>query len=273
MSTDTSQAPTTAPIRSPRRWPKILVLSVGGLLLTLLTVVLVVGFAVDLGSLVRSRVVAALPDVQKKIGREVTVGTVSLRLLPRVRLRIADVKIHGQPGKTGVLAEPLVQIGTIEAEVKVWPALVSLGGRVVVSRVEISDGKVQVVRLSGGRLSYEDVLDTLATQPKDDTPLTQAQIDRLAGLFIERAALKQSEVLFHDLSGPKPAPPLKIGAIDFSITDGQLFGPTTLALDMAILTLSQNFHLGMVVGPLPRDLKLDAPWTVLRKLELKLSPL
>jgi hypothetical protein len=29
----------------------------------------------------------------------------------------------------------------------------------------------------------------------------------------------------------------------------------------------------MVVGPLPRDLKLDAPWTVLRKLELKLSPL
>ena len=109
---------------------------------------------------IRDRVVAALPDVQKKIGREVTVGTVSLRLLPRVRLRIADVKIHGQPGKTGVLAEPLVQIGTIEAEVKVWPALVSLGGRVVVSRVEISDGKVQVVRLSGGRLSYDCLLYT-----------------------------------------------------------------------------------------------------------------
>ena len=42
---------------------------------------------------------------------------------------------------------------------------------------------------------------------------------------------------------------------------------------MAILTMAPNFHLGLVVGPLPRDLKLDAPWTVLRKLELKLSPL
>jgi hypothetical protein len=49
-------------------------------------------------------------------------------------------------------------------------------------KIEISDGKVQVAYgCLGGRLSYEDVLDQLATQPKDDTPMTQATIDRLAG--------------------------------------------------------------------------------------------
>lgn len=272
MSTDIAQSP-IAQSKPPRSVLKIVALSLGGLFLTLLLTVLIVGFVVDLGSVVRKQVVAALPDVQKKIGREVTIGTVRLKLLPKLRLKIADVKVLGQPGKTGVLAEPLLQIGSIEAEVKVFPALLSLGRRIVVSKVEISDGKVQVARLSGGRLSYEDVLDQLATQPKDDKPLTQAQIDQMAGIFVERAALKQSEVLFHDLSGPKAVAPLKIGAIELAITDGQLFGPTTLSLDMAILTMAPNFHLGLVVGPLPRDLKLDEPWTVLRKLELKLSPL
>lgn len=272
MSQDTAQSQ-IAQSKPPRSVLKIVAFSVGGLFLTLLLTVLIVGFVVDLGSIVRKQVVAALPDVQKKIGREVTIGTVSLKLLPKLRLKIADVKVLGQPGKTGLLAEPLAQIGSIEAEVKVFPALLSFGRRIVVSKVEISDGKVQVARLSGGRLSYEDVLDQLATQPKDDKPLTQAQIDQMAGILVERAALKQSEVLFHDLSGPKAVPPLKIAAIELAITDGQLFGPTTLSLDMAILTMAPNFHLGMVVGPLPRDLKLDEPWTVLRKLELQLKPL
>ena len=272
MSTDIPQ-PVAAQSKPPKRVLKIVALSLGGLVLTLLAAVVIVGFAVDLGSMVRKQVVAALPDVQKKIGREVTIGTVSLKLLPRVRVKISDVKVLGQPGKTGVLAEPLLQIGSIDAEVKVFPALLSFGRRIVISKAEISDAKVQVARLSGGRLSYEDVLDQLATQPKDDKPLTQAQIDQMAGILVEHAALKQSEVLFHDLSGPRPAAPLKIGSIELAITDGQLFGPTSLSLDMAILTMAPNFHLGLVVGPLPRDLKLDAPWTVLRKLELKLSPL
>jgi hypothetical protein len=273
MSSDPSASPVVTTSRAPRRWLRLLVLAVGGPILLILTALLVVGFAVNLGPTVRKQIVANLPEVKKKLGREVEIGTVSLRLLPKLRLRISDVKVLGQPGQTGVLAEPLLQIGNIEAELKVFPALFSLGRRIVVSKIEISDGKVQVARLSGGRLSYEDVLDQLASQPKDDTPLSQATIDRLAGILVEKAELKQTAVLFHDLSGPKPAPPLKIDSIHFTVTDGQLFGETKLGLNMAILTMASNFQLGMVVGPLPRDLKLDAPWTVLRKLELKLSPL
>ncbi|HNI61015.1 MAG TPA: AsmA-like C-terminal region-containing protein, partial [Pseudomonadota bacterium] len=253
------------------RWPKILGLAVGGTLLLFFVVVLIVGFAVDLGQVVRKQIVAQLPEVQKKIGREVSVGTVSLRLLPKLRLRVRDVKVSGQPGQTGILGEPLAEIGSIEADVSIVPAILTMGRRINVSRVEIANGKVQVARLSGGRLSYEDVLDHLATQPKDDTPLTQAQIEKLAGITIERAELTQSAVLFHDLSTGKAAPPLKIDGIHLQITDGKLFGETQLSLDMALLQLVPNFHLGMVVGPLPKDLRPDPAWTVLRKLELKLQ--
>ena len=187
MSSDPSASPVVTTSRAPRRWLRLLVLAVGGPILLILTALLVVGFAVNLGPTVRKQIVANLPEVKKKLGREVEIGTVSLRLLPKLRLRISDVKVLGQPGQTGVLAEPLLQIGNIEAELKVFPALFSLGRRIVVSKIEISDGKVQVARLSGGRLSYEDVLDQLASQPKDDTPLSQATIDRLAGLFGEKS--------------------------------------------------------------------------------------
>jgi hypothetical protein len=272
QTSDEAQTPKeVAPKPARRSWVKWALLGVGGVLGVLFATFLILGFAVDFGGIAHKRVVAALPMVKQKLGREVTVGKISLKLLPSVRLRIEDIQIQGQPGKTGVLAEPLLQIGSVEAVVKVWPAVLSFGRRIVVTKIEISNGKVQVARLTGGRLSYEDVLDQLATQPKDDTPLTEAEIDRLAGIAIERAALQQSSVWFHDLSGPKPEPPLKIDAIELQLLDGQLFGESKLSLKMALFQLTQNFHLSMVVGPLPRDLKPEPSWTVLRKLELKLD--
>ena len=235
---------------------------------------LIVGFAVDLGGLVRDQVTAQLPKVEEKIGRKVRVGRTKLKLLPKLTLQVSDIAIEAAPGQTGIAAQPLLQIAAVRARVAVWPALVSLGRRLEVDTAEVDDLKIQVVRGADGHLSYEDILDKLDDQPEESKPLTQEQIDRLAGISITRAALRGGAVSFYDLSTPYgAAAPIKVDQIDFTLQNARLFQSFPLTLDMAILSSSQNFHFGLTVGPLPSDLKVTAPLSIVRHVELKLRPL
>ena len=261
-----------APRRGLPRWLKITLLSVGGLLGTLIVAFLIVGFVLDLGGIVKGRVDAMLPDVQKQIGRTVRVGKISLKLLPTTRARIEDVVVEAQPGQTGAAAEPLLKLRELRAKVALVPLVFSLGTRVRIEELAVDGTEVQVVRFADDRLSYQDILDKLAEQP-ESPPMTQDQIDRLAGIVCERASLTGA-VKFYDLGAPGgAAAPVKIDSIALGAKDAQLFAPFPLTLDMAVLTAAQNFHLGLTVGPMPRDLRVTEPLAILKRAELKIQPI
>lgn len=261
-----------SPAASPRRWPRLLLKIVGGVVGALTLTVLVVGFAVDFGGLVEKQLVAQGPKLQAKLGRNLRVGRVRLKLLPKIRLEIRDVAIEAQPGTTGLLAQPLLSVGSLRANVAVLPSLISFGRRIEVDNVEVTDLRLQVVRTADGKLSYEDILEKLGNQP-ESPPMTQAEIDRLAGFLLSQAALVDAAVYFYDLSTPYgAAAPIKIEGIQFGLRDARLFAPFSLTLDMAILAAQRNFHLALTVGPLPPDLQVSQPLSLLRKAELEILP-
>ncbi len=263
-----------SPATLPRRGGLVRVLKiVGGILGSLVLIGVAVGLAVDFGSLVEKQIVAQGPKLQAKLGRGLRVGRVRLKLLPKIRLEIRDIAIEAQPGTSGIMAQPLLSVGSVRANVAVLPSLLSLGRRVEVDQVEVTDLRLQVVRTADGKLSYEDILEKLGDQP-ESPPMTQAEIDRLAGFLLSQAALVDAAVYFYDLSTPYgAAAPIKIEGIQFGLRDARLFSPFSLTLDMAILATQRNFHLGLTIGPLPPDLQVTQPLSLLRKAELEILPL
>lgn len=274
----TSPAPDAAAAKGPRRrlprGLKIGLLSIAGLLGAMIVALLIVGFVVDLGGVVRKQLDAQLPQIREKIGRDVTVGRVSLRLLPTTRLLIANVAVAGQPGQTGPAALPLVSIGAVRAEVQLVPAIFSLGRSINVRNVEVEELRVNVARLANGRLSYQDVLDKLDDNAEPSKPLTPEEISRLAGIKLTRAALVDGAVAFYDLSTPYgAASPLKVDQIELVLENAALFQPWTMTLDLAALSSSRNFHVGAQIGAMPPDLEVKDPILLLRRLDLSLRPL
>lgn len=267
----------TAADKPRRRLPrglKIALIATGSLVGVLVLVLLIVGFAVDLGGVVRKQVEAQLPQVQAKTGRAVTLGRVSLRLLPTTRLLIANVAVAAEPGQTGAAALPLLSIDALRAEVKLIPALFSLGRKLHVRNIAVEGLRINVARFANGRLSYEDVLDKLGEDSEPSKPMTQQEIDRLAGIKLEQASLADGAVSFYDLATAYgAATPLKIDQIELGIKDAALFQPWSVTLDLAALSSSRNFHLDVHVGPMPSDLQVKDPLALLRRVELVLRPL
>lgn len=255
------------------RGVKIALLAVGGLVGALLIAILAVGFLVDLGGIAEKQLKAIAPKVQAQVGRDLRFGRIHLRLLPSVRLEINDIVLDAPPGQTGVLAQPLLQVGLLRTKVAVGPLLWSFGRKVVVSDVEVSGLKVQIARTADGHLSYQDILDKLATQP-ESPPMTQDEIDRLGDISIVHAALSETGIYFYDLSSPYgAATPLRLDNIQFSAENVALFSPFSLTLDMALLAAQRNFHLALEIGPLPRDLQAKQPLALVRRAELEIQPI
>lgn len=274
----TPLAPDSAAAKGPRRrlprGLKIGLLSIAGLVGAVVVALLIVGFVVDLGGVVRKQLDAQLPQIREKLGRDVTVGRVSLRLLPTTRLLIANIAVAGQPGQTGPAALPLVSIGAVRAEVQLVPALFTLGRTINVRKVEVEELRINVARLANGRLSYQDVLDKLGDDNEPSKPLTPEEINRLAGIKLTRAALLDGAVAFYDLSTAYgAASPLKVDQIELVLENAALFQPWSMTLDLAALSSSRNFHVAAQIGAMPPDLEVKDPSLLLRRLELSLRPL
>lgn len=252
---------------------KIALLAVGGLVGTLLLAILAVGFLVDLGGVAEKQLQALAPKAQEQLGRNLRFGRVHLHLLPSVRLELNDIVLEAQPGQTGVLAQPLLQVGTVRTKVALGALIFSLGSKIEVSDVEVSGLKVQIARTADGHLSYQDILDKLATQPEGQ-PMTQEEIDRLGGISVVHAALTDTGIYFYDLSSPYgAATPLRLDNIGFTLDNFQLFAPFSTSLDMAVLAAQRNFHLALELGPLPRDLQVKQPLALVRRAELEIQPI
>lgn len=259
--------------RRLRRPVRLALLTVGGILGAFLVSFLIVGLFVDLGGLVEAQLKDATPKIEEQLGRPVRFGRVKLKLLPSPRVEIRDVSVEAPPGQTGLLAQPLVKIGAVRVRLSLTTVLFSFGSRLTVEDLEIADVRVQVARTADGALSYQDILDKLGTQPEKPPP-TQQEIDRLGGIMLRNATLADAGIYFYDLSTPVGAArPITLDHINFSGKDLQLFGVSTITLDMAVLTGQPNLHLGLRFGPLPRDLQVTQPLSLVQHAEFSLQPI
>ncbi len=98
-------------------------------------------------------------SISLALGRQVDVGSVSLRLLPRPGFELEGFVVHDDPAFG---AEPAVQSSDVVASVRV----ISLfRGRLEISRLSLTEPSLNLVRNGQGRWNLEDLLERAAKMP------------------------------------------------------------------------------------------------------------
>jgi hypothetical protein len=74
-----------------------------------------------------------VPRVEQRLGRQVELASVRLKLFPRIAVRLDGLSVANAPG---FAAQPMIELGALELDLRLWPLL----------RKEIELGQVRLVR-------------------------------------------------------------------------------------------------------------------------------
>ena len=205
----------------------------------------------DFDGLINEQKDKYLPEVEKALGRKVTVGRVETTFLPVLGAEVKDVAIQGRQGAG---PDALLKIGDIVFQIDLWTALKSMGTDVRLSALVIRGLEVNVVREADGKMSFDDIVTRLAEgAPPEEKP---KPLDPEARKFIEnlqlkRIALEDGKVRFIDkATGGAPAE-TRIEKLLVELNDVVLSSPFEVHVSAAIASDKPNFDFKTRVGPIP----------------------
>ena len=115
----------------------------------------------------RTRIVRS---VGLALGRQVDVGSVTVRLLPQPGFELENFVVHDDP-EFG--AEPVLQSSDVVALVRVSSLL---RGRLEISRLSLSEPSLNLVRNAEGRWNLENLLERAAKTPVAPTSKTRSEV-------------------------------------------------------------------------------------------------
>lgn len=104
----------------------------------------------------RSRVIRS---ISVALGRQVDIGSVTLRLLPLPSFDLENVTVHDDPAFS---AEPMVRSQNVTAALRISSLL---RGRLEIARLSFSEPSLNLVRTSDGHWNLEDLLERVAKSP------------------------------------------------------------------------------------------------------------
>ena len=177
----------------------------------------------DLDGEVREALAARTGEVARVIGRPVTLGAVHVAVGLTAEIVVRDVVVAGAEGATGALAEPLLRLPTIRLGVRLAPLVRSWGKSIIVTRFELEDPEITVVRTAAG-LSIDDVRARLAASPPRPKPSARVALE---GLAIHGATLHLR------VEGGAPGEELDLSAIAVTGADLRLDAPSRLTVTAA----------------------------------------
>lgn len=218
----------------------------------LVAIVLAVGAFLttfDLDAAINEQKAIVLPEVEKALGRKVSVGAVSTTILPILGARIADVRIAGQTPDDA----PLLAADALRFEVDLWKALASAGTDVQLRALVLEGLKVTVVRRADGTLSYQDILDHIAQQPEAQAaePVDPEVRRIIENMELSRVALDDGRIeLIDEATGGAPAKSA-INDLDVELLDVVLASPFEVRVAAGVLADTQNLEVKTRVGPVP----------------------
>ncbi len=157
----------------------------------------VVGGAVTLKLLFPPEKLRALvePQLEARVGREVELGSVRLRVFPRIAVRLGELSIANPPGFS---AEPALQLEALELQLRFWPLL----------HKQFELGQVRLVRpvfryelLADGTTNFDGLGSTGAEGAPSATavdPAGGSSAIAAAGLVVEDLILKDGTIIYLD---------------------------------------------------------------------------
>jgi len=246
-----------------RRWPIVVGAVVGALVL-----VVIIGLFV-LDSVLTSKAHDEATKLSQQLGRPVTIGSVSTKMLTGFGAAVKDVGIGPAAGE-GV---PLAQVKRVDVRVALLRAIFSRGKNVVIRSAEVDGLNVNLIRFGDGTTNLERLQDKLAqTQPKEKkAPEEQNQGD-LSFLRVDHAALRDARIALVDRSGREQRQ-LAIQHLDVTLDDLRAGKPLDVVVTAAVLAEQKNFELRLHAAPLPPTLMPTPERVTLKVQPIDLSPL
>lgn len=215
-------------------------------LLVIGVVVLVASF--DLDETVQTQTQQYLPELEKALGRDVSVGEIKTTILPVLGAEVRDVVIAGATPEDA----PLMRIDQIRFGVELWTAIKSGGDEVRLKELVVDGLAVEVVRNADGSLSTDEVLARLAEGPPEEEaqpePLSPEAKRFIRNLELQRIAVENSRLELVDEQAQTTA---TIDDLLVELTDVRLDNAFEVRIAAAVLAESRNFDFKVALGPIP----------------------
>jgi hypothetical protein len=203
-------------------------------------------------SRLKSRIVYAMSSA---LGRNVDVGSVQLRLLPRPGFDLQNLVVYDDPAFG---AEPMLRAGEVTADLR----LISLlRGRLEVARLDLSEPSLNLVHGTNGRWNLEALLERTARTPLAPTAKAKTE-PRPAFPYIEASSAR-----INFKNGPEKKPYALTDA-DFSLwqqsentwgvrVKAQPIRSDTNLSDMGLLRIEGTWRRAAILRETPLQFRLE----------------
>src|SRR5438309_3598816 len=251
---------------APRRkkWPLVVGIVAGVLVIA----VVIASFVLD--SVLTNKAHEQAARYSQQLGRPITIGSVSTRILTGLGATVKDVSIGPAAGE----GLPLAQVKSADVRVGLLRAIFSAGKDVVVRSAEVDGLNVNVIRFDDGTTNLERLQNKLAqTTPKKEekAPAEQKQSD-LSNLRVDHAALRDARIALVDKTG-RAQRELAIQHLDVKVDDLRAGKALDVVVTAAVLADQKNFDLRLHTAPLPPSLVPTPERVTLKVQPIDLSPL
>jgi AsmA protein len=203
-------------------------------------------------------------------GRPVSIGSVSIKLLTGLGVRVEDVLVGPGEGE----GEPLAQVKQIEVKVALLKAAFSRGKDIEVHSAEVDGLTVNVIRLPDGTTNLERLQKKISPEPAAKKPADpNAPPGDFSFLRVDHLALREGKIALLDRSSPGKEHDLAINHFDVTVNDLRAGSPLEVVVKAALLAEQQNFELHMKAAPLPKSLTPTPTALTLKVQPVDLTPL
>ena len=230
-------------------------IGVGAVLGLLVVAVIVAVVTLDPLAMVQKKKDELLQQVSTKIGRQLTTGDVTARFGTSLGATVVDVKLAGPAGADGVASKDQVFVQQLDIKFSLLRAVFSLGKDLYVERFVVDGLVLRAARDADGRWNFQDILDTLAAEPKADEPVDDGNsiLDdvRIASMLVRNARVELNDAVV--------GRPLAVDALNLEISDVEIGKPLVLAVTANLVDAAKQspIDLGITLAKLPKGLKFD----------------
>jgi len=204
-------------------------------------------------------------QLRRLTGREVTLGTIALRVLPVPAVTITPVTLGEGPRYPG---RDAVRLKSLAVRLRPLPLL---RGRLEFSSIVLEQPTVTVIRDRQGRWNFDDLIERAAAMDKAAAAAPEAAPPAAApALGVARAEIRGGRVLvYDDAVVPGIRSEATIGPIDASVEGWGLGGRTTIDMSAGLgeSRLAAKAHLG--APGTPAALTVDLPGSRLQAADLR----
>jgi hypothetical protein len=213
----------------------------------------------NLDRIVAGRKDALLAQAQERIGRELSVGEITVAVWPGIGVSLKDVTVADDPGFSN---DPFARVGELRVNVKLMPLLRK---QVEVKRLVLRDATITLIADENGVRNIDSMIPS-SDAPQEESTQSAAAIP----LVLAFADVKNGTVRYVNRATGLDH---TVSDLDFTARDVSLDSEVSFELSAAVVSPETDVRVGGKAGPVGDFAAAEDLAQVPVDLELKLGPM